>query len=167
MRKVQYETQEVKQQLVDEATANGEILIEEGNITDENYLIFDIPKPPNIDELKEAKMNELAKARDNALKSFVSAALGVEHTYKDVDESDHTLFNALKQDISEMPDDMVNLWYVVDVGDYLPHTKAQLQVMLIDKRTHFYATWQKHAALDSARLAATNKEDLDSIIWGE
>ena len=56
MRKVQYFTEQEKQGFIEEATANGEILIEEANLLDGEFLTFgtvgDIPPTPEPTKLE-------------------------------------------------------------------------------------------------------------------
>lgn len=68
VRKVIFETPEEKEALILEAENNGEILTEEANLTDENYLIFKTPDEIGNESLKKPDI-EMLKEENAVLKS--------------------------------------------------------------------------------------------------
>lgn len=165
MRKVNYETQEQREQLINEASLIGEMLIKEENIVDGNFLTFDEPCVPTIEELKKIKMDLLDASRDKALTRFKSSCLGCENEYKyegafDVD------FYKTAEDIINMgiyPDTQEQNWYVFSLKQSVPHTQAQIRQLIMDRKMYFMAVGQEYGIWMDAINTAESKEDLDLV----
>jgi hypothetical protein len=149
----------------------GELIQEFSNATSYHIdlgtktIIFNTsPAVPILDIIKQRKIAEFNSIEDNALLTFKSSALGVEHTYLSA-MSDMLLLTGEYAFVKG--DDFDNqpiLWYTVENGN-MSHTAAQFIQIYLDCRTNVQTIKYHRAILTAQVNACTTQAQVESIVW--
>jgi hypothetical protein len=137
----------------------GKWLVKNGALTLTPLPLFD------LEQYKQDKINLLSGIAAEALQTFKSSALGIDHTY--LSSSDdmaliHGEYTYLKSDdyLGDLPE-----WYTIETGNNVEHTKIQFIQVFLDARVNVKTVKYHQATLNARVNACTDKASIDDINW--
>lgn len=124
-----------------------------------------IPLPPKtLDQIKADKIAEITQAYQVATKTFLSSALGSNHTYL-ADDTSMNKFNAEYTFVNSAAYDGSPInWFTVEQGGAI-HTKDQFNQVWMDGRSLLTSMFNKWDTLMKQINSCTDIASVQAITW--